>query len=86
MFIVWLCGSMSWNGVCVACYATCRSDIFVYFNVNFNMFFKLIKVHLLARKIYMHQNACCNNEKICNKISEGEVHNALSTCIKIHLK
>ena len=24
---------------------TCRSDIYVYFNVNFNVFFKLIKVH-----------------------------------------
>jgi hypothetical protein len=26
---------------------TCRSDIYVYFNVNFNVFFKLIKVHCL---------------------------------------
>jgi len=25
----------------------------VYFNVNFNVFFKLIKVHLLVSEIYM---------------------------------
>ena len=24
----------------------------MYFNVNFNVFFKLIKLHLLARKLY----------------------------------
>jgi len=34
----------------------------VYFNVNFNMFFKLIKLHLLASEIYMYQNARCNNK------------------------
>ena len=32
---------------------TCRSDIYVYFNVNFNVFFKLIKVHLLANELYI---------------------------------
>jgi len=30
---------------------TCRSDIYVYFNVNFNVFFKLIKVHLLVSEL-----------------------------------
>ena len=36
---------------------TCRSDIYVYFNVNFNVFFKLIKVHLLVIELYIYQNA-----------------------------
>jgi len=39
------------------------SDIYVYFNVNFNVLFKLIKVHLLVRKLYIYQNARCNNKK-----------------------
>jgi len=34
----------------------------VYFNVNFNVFFKLIKVHLLVRKLYIYKNARCNNK------------------------
>jgi len=29
------------------------SDIYVYFNVNFNVFFKLIKVHLLVNELYI---------------------------------
>ena len=32
---------------------TRRSDIYVYFNVKFNMFFKLIKAHLLVSEIYI---------------------------------
>jgi len=32
---------------------TCRSDICTYFNVNFNVFFKLIKVHLLVSELYI---------------------------------
>ena len=40
---------------------TCRSDIYVYFNVNFNVFFKLIKVHLLVSEIYIYQNGRCND-------------------------
>ena len=32
----------------------CGSNINVYFNVNFNVFFKLIKVHLLVSELYMH--------------------------------
>ena len=36
----------------------------MYFNVNFNMFFKLIKVHLLVSELYVYQNARCNDKKI----------------------
>ena len=32
----------------------------MYFNVNFNVFFKLIKVHLLVSELYIYQNARCN--------------------------
>ena len=35
----------------------------MYFNVNFNVFFKLIKVHLLVSELYVHQNARCNDKK-----------------------
>jgi len=46
----------------------------VYFNVNFNAFFKSIKVHLLARKLYIHQNARCNNKNIFNRICMNILH------------
>jgi hypothetical protein len=39
LFIMQLCGSMSCNMSC----NMCRSDIYVYFNVNFNVFFKIKK-------------------------------------------
>ena len=39
----------------------------MHFNVNFNVFFKLIKMHLLARKLYIYQNARCNNNNYLNK-------------------
>jgi len=29
----------------------------VYFNVNFNVFFELIKVHLFVSELYIYQNA-----------------------------
>jgi len=35
----------------------------VYFNVNFKVFFKLIKVHLWVREIYIYQTARCNDKK-----------------------
>ena len=35
----------------------------MYFNVNFNVFFILIKVHLLVSELYIYQNARCNNKK-----------------------
>ena len=33
-----------------------RSDIYVYFNVNFNVFFKLVKVHLLVSELYSYNS------------------------------
>jgi hypothetical protein len=39
------------------------SDIYVYFSVNFNVFFKLKKVHMLISELYIHQNARCNDKK-----------------------
>jgi len=35
----------------------------MYFNVNFNVFFKLIKVHLLVSELYIYQDARCNGKK-----------------------
>ena len=32
------------------------------FNVNFNVFFKLIKEHLLVSELYIYQNARRNDE------------------------
>ena len=34
----------------------------MYFNVNFNVFFKLIKVHLLLSELYVYQNAEYNDK------------------------
>jgi len=36
----------------------------VYFNVNFNVFFKLIKVHLLVSELYVYQNARCKDKNL----------------------
>ena len=36
----------------------------MYFNVNFNVFFKLIKVHLLVSEHYIRQNARCKDKKL----------------------
>jgi len=36
---------------------------FCVFYVNFNVFFKLIKVHLLVSELYIYQNAWCNDKK-----------------------
>ena len=35
----------------------------MYFNVNFNVFFK-IKMHLLVSEFYIFQNARCNYKKM----------------------
>jgi len=35
----------------------------VYFNVNFDVFFKLIKVNLLVSELYIYQNARCNGKQ-----------------------
>jgi len=41
----------------------------VYFNVIFNVFFKLIKVHLLVRELYMSASLFdCNQRRLCPKI------------------
>jgi len=42
----------------------------VYFNVNFNVFFKLIKMPLLVSELYIYQKARCNNENYRKKFSE----------------
>ena len=34
----------------------------MYFNVNFNVFFKLIKVYLLVSELYIYQNVRCNDK------------------------
>ena len=34
----------------------------MYFNVNFNVFFKLIKVHLLVSELHIYQNARFNDK------------------------
>jgi len=34
----------------------------MYFSVNFNVFFKLIKVHLLVSELYIYQNARCDDK------------------------
>ena len=39
-------------------------NIYAYFNVNFNVFFKLIKVNLLVNELYIYQNAQCSDKKI----------------------
>ena len=41
---------------------TCRSDIYVDFNVNFNVFFKLIKVYLLVSELYIYQTVRCKDK------------------------
>jgi len=35
----------------------------VYFNVNFNVFFKLIKAHFLVSELYIYQNEWRNDKK-----------------------
>ena len=35
----------------------------MYFNVNFNVFFKLIKVHLLVSELYIYHYVRCKDEK-----------------------
>ena len=58
----------------------------MYFNVNFNVFFKLIKVHLLVSELYIYQTARCNKKKYklhCSfYICSSTVEVADSTLIK----
>ena len=36
----------------------------MHFNVNFNVFFLKLKVHLLVSELYIYQNARCKKKKI----------------------
>jgi len=36
--------------------------VYVYFSVNFNLSFKLIKVLLLVSELYIYQNSRCSNK------------------------
>ena len=38
---------------------------YVYFNVNFNVLFKLIKVHLLVSELYIYHNARNQDKNSC---------------------
>ena len=44
----------------------------MYFNVNFNVFFKLIKVHLLVSELYIYQNARCNDKNLSTESAYRE--------------
>ena len=57
---------------------TCRSDMYVYFNVNFYVFYKLIKVHLLVTELYIYQNSQCNNKKM------SKIHVSWSSWVTQH--
>ena len=35
----------------------------MYYNVNFNVFFKSIRVHLLVSELYIYQNVRCKDKK-----------------------
>jgi len=52
----------------------------VYFNVNFNVFFKLIKVHLLVNEIckYAHQ--------FSNEMTVHPICCYVEICVRKHLK
>ena len=49
----------------------------MYFNVNFNVFFKLIKVHLLVSELYIYQNVRCNEKKTVLPVFELNVFSSL---------
>ena len=54
---------------------TRRSDIYVYRNVNFNVFFKLIKVHFWwVNSTYVYQNARCNDKSERERERERETN------------
>ena len=55
----------------------------MYFNVNFNVLFKLIRVHLLVCELYVYQNVRCNDKNfveiilcqfigVCRKFAKSE--------------
>ena len=41
----------------------------MYFIVNFNVFFKLIKVHSLVSELFVYQNAQCNDKNFLFKLN-----------------
>jgi len=48
----------------------------MYFDVNFNVFLKLIKVHLLVSELNVYKNARYNNKKTLSiKFYSENVHN-----------
>ena len=55
--------------MCVVCCAECDSMRYLcVFYVNFNVFFKLIKVPLLVSELYIYQNARCNDKTKINSL------------------
>ena len=40
----------------------------MYFNVNFNVFFRLMKVHLLVSELYIYQNVRRNDKKMLQTV------------------
>ena len=50
----------------------------MYFNVNFNVFFKLIKVHLLVRKLYI-TSTCFERRYYCVYKAVGICHGFMLT-------
>ena len=54
----------------------------MYFNVNFNVFFKIKIVHLLVGELYIYQKGRCNNKKIIIDVTNNtRVTDAPTVCI-----
>ena len=49
----------------------------MYFNVIFNVFFKLMKVYLLVSELYIYQNARFNDNKKDSKALSATKRNRL---------
>ena len=45
----------------------------MYFNVNFNAFFKLIKVYLLVSELYCVKSVCTHNGKVQEIVNREKV-------------
>ena len=57
----------------------------MYFNVNFNVFFKLIKGHLLVSELYIYQNARCNDKKKNPSTCSLKLFNTLQSQFTVHM-
>ena len=58
----------------------------MYFNVNFNVFFKLIKVHLLMSELYMKMRnftEMCLESISLFKIGKKNKHLYMETCANL---